>query len=118
MTAIQTTSPSLPSNWARRFFTIWGGQAFSLFGSQLVQFALVWYLAQKTGSATILAVATLAAMLPQVVLGPFAGAVVDSRSRRLIMILADGFIAMTTAGLVALFISDAVQVWHIYVAMA
>ncbi len=32
----------LPSHWAARFFTIWTGQAFSLFGSMLVQFALVW----------------------------------------------------------------------------
>src|SRR6187431_2815206 len=30
--------------WAGRFFTIWIGQAFSLFGSSIVQFALVWWL--------------------------------------------------------------------------
>jgi len=36
------TQQNLPSNWAARFFTIWTGQAFSLFGSMLVQFALVW----------------------------------------------------------------------------
>jgi DHA3 family macrolide efflux protein-like MFS transporter len=60
----------IPENWAVRFFTIWGGQAISLFGSALVQFALVWYLAQKSGSATILATATLIAMLPQILLGP------------------------------------------------
>ena len=37
----------IPKNWAVRFFTIFAGQAFSLFGSSLVQFALVWYLTQK-----------------------------------------------------------------------
>jgi DHA3 family macrolide efflux protein-like MFS transporter len=104
--------------WAGRFFTIWTGQAFSLFGSQLVQFALVWYLTQETGSATVLATATLAAMLPQIVLGPLAGAVVDRASRRLVMILADGFIALSTLGLILLFSSGAIQVWHIYAAMA
>ena len=48
------------------FFTIWTGQAFSLLGSSLVQFALVWWLTSTTGSATVLATATLAAVLPQV----------------------------------------------------
>ena len=32
------TAPS--ANWARTFFTFWIGQALSLFGTQLVQFAL------------------------------------------------------------------------------
>jgi DHA3 family macrolide efflux protein-like MFS transporter len=33
-------------------------------GSQLVQFALVWWLTVSTGSATVLSLATLAALLP------------------------------------------------------
>lgn len=118
MTSLEGSASTLPANWAARFFTIWVGQAFSLLGSQLVQFALVWYLAQNTGSATILATATLAAMLPQVALGPLAGTVVDRWSRRLIMILADGFIALSTLGLVLLFISGHVKIWHVYLVMA
>ena len=43
------------TNWARTFFTFWTGQALSLFGTQLVQFALVWWLTETTGSATVLA---------------------------------------------------------------
>ena len=43
----------------RPFFVLWGGQAISLFGSQIVQFALIWWLTEETGSATILAVASL-----------------------------------------------------------
>src|SRR5581483_6169520 len=112
------TPQTVPERWAARFFTIWTGQAFSLFGRQIVQFALVWYLTQKTGSATILATATLVAMLPQILLGPFAGAIVDRSSRRLVMILADSFIALSTAGLIVLFMMGKIQIWHIYVAMA
>jgi hypothetical protein len=41
--------------WKPRFFSIWAGQAVSLLGSMLVQFALVWWLTQTTGSATVLA---------------------------------------------------------------
>ena len=114
---MQNPSQPIPHNWAARFFTIWSGQAFSLFGSALVQFALVWYLTKQTGSATILATATLVAMLPQIVLGPFAGALVDRWNRRIIMMVADGGIALATVLLVYLFASGQVQIWHIYLIM-
>jgi DHA3 family macrolide efflux protein-like MFS transporter len=106
---------SPPERWAVKFFSIWTGQAFSLVGSALVQFALVWWLTQKTGSATILATATLAALLPQIVLGPFAGTLVDRWNRRLIMIVADSSIAAATGVLILLFATGVVQVWHVYV---
>ncbi|MGE5249925.1 MAG: MFS transporter [Bacteroidota bacterium] len=115
---MQNLDNTLPQNWAFRFFTIWTGQAFSLFGSALVQFALVWWLTQKTGSAVVLTMATLVGMLPQIVIGPFAGALVDRWSRRAVMILADGFIAVFTLVLIWLFASGRVQTWHIYVIMA
>ena len=101
-------------NWATRFFTIFTGQTFSLFGSALVQFALVWYLTLKTGSATVLATASLFAMLPQILLGPIAGTVVDRGNRRIIMIASDALIALSTLGLVFLFWTGRVEIWHIY----
>ena len=106
-----------PERWAPRFFTIWIGQSFSLVGSALVQFALVWWMTSQTGSATVLATATLFALLPQVLLGPFAGALVDRWNRRWIMILADGGIALATGVLIFLFATNQIQVWHIYAAM-
>ncbi|MFL7870164.1 MAG: MFS transporter [Anaerolineales bacterium] len=114
---MKSLSQPIPHNWAARFFTVWGGQAFSLFGSALVQFALVWYLTKQTGSATVLATATLVAMLPQIVLGPFAGALVDRWNRRIIMMVADGGIALATVLLIYLFASGQEQIWHIYVIM-
>jgi len=107
----------IPQQWATKYFTIFSGQAISLFGSGLVQFALVWYLTQKTGSATVLAVATLVAMLPQVVLGPLVGALVDRWNRRTIMIVADISIATSTVVLAYLFYTGLVEVWHIYLIM-
>jgi DHA3 family macrolide efflux protein-like MFS transporter len=108
----------VPPNWAARFFSIWTGQAFSLFGSALVQFALVWWLTQKTGSATVLATATLTGMLPQIVFGPFAGALVDRWNRRMIMIMADASIALFTLLLAYLFAIGKVEIWHVFAIMA
>lgn len=106
-----------PAHWAPPFFTIWVGQAFSLLGSMVVQFALVWWLTQTTGSATVLATAALAGILPQVVVGPFAGALVDRWNRRLVMIAADTLIALLTLALIGLHLLGQMQVWHIYAVM-
>ena len=106
-----------PTNWARTFFAFWTGQALSLFGTQLVQFALVWWLTETTGSATVLATATLVGVLPNVFLAPVAGVVVDRRSRRTIMIASDGAVALATLALAVVFAFDVVQVWHVYLAL-
>jgi len=110
-------SNQIPKNWKPPFFTLWGGQAVSLLGSQLVQFALVWWLTQTTGSATVLAIATLVALLPQVLIGPFAGVLVDRWNRRKVMIVADTLIALSTLLLALLFWLGAAQVWHVYLLM-
>jgi len=115
---MKNPSHSVPKNWAARFFTIWSGQAVSLFGSSLVHFALIWWLTQKTGSATVLAFASLAGMLPQVLFGPFAGALVDRWNRRWVMILADALIALATLILIYLFATDQAQAWHVYAILA
>ncbi len=113
----QKNFESMQENWKSRFFTIWGGQALSLLGSQLVQFALIWHLTVQTGSATILAAASLAGMLPGILLGPIAGAIVDRWNRRRIMILADGAVALATLALAVLFAFDLVEVWHIFLVL-
>ncbi len=101
----------------RPFFIIWSGQALSLVGSAAVQFALVWWLTKETGSATILATASLVGFLPQVLLGPFAGVLVDRWSRRWTMFLADGLIALATLLLAYLFWIEAIEIWHIFALM-
>jgi hypothetical protein len=93
----QIADSSAPtSRWQAPFFTLWTGQAFSLLGSRIVQFALVWWLTDLTGSATVLATATMVALVPEIVLSPIAGAYVDRWNRRVVMIIADGLIALAS----------------------
>jgi DHA3 family macrolide efflux protein-like MFS transporter len=101
----------------KKFFIIWIPQVFSWLGSQLVQFALIWWLTQETNSATVLAISTIMAVLPQVFIGPFAGALVDRWNRRLVMMFADGMIAGVTVILVTLYHLGKIQVWHVYIVM-
>jgi MFS transporter, DHA3 family, macrolide efflux protein len=104
--------------WKRRFFTIWIGQAVSLFGSNLMNFVLIWWIAQKTGSATALATASLAYVIPSVLVAPFAGVLVDRWNRRAVMVVADGVVALSTLALALLFASGQIMIWHAYVIMA
>jgi len=114
---MESLIPWNASRWQRLFFPIWGGQALSLVGSRLVQFALVWWLTKTTGSGTVLAVASMMAYLPQIAISPFAGALVDRWDRRLVLIVADGSIALATVLLVVLFATGWIQSWHVFVVL-
>jgi DHA3 family macrolide efflux protein-like MFS transporter len=104
-------------SWVKPFFIFWISQAFSLFGSTLVQFAIVWWLTKTTGSASILAAASAIAIIPEIVVSPFAGVIVDRSNRKIIMMLADSIIAVVTILLAVLFYFGVVQIWQIYVVM-
>ncbi|MFX1604226.1 MAG: MFS transporter, partial [Promethearchaeota archaeon] len=108
----------LENNQLRDYMKIFSGQAFSLVGSALVQFALVWWLTYTTGSALVLSLATMMVILPQVLVSPFAGALVDRWSRRSVMIAADTLSAVVVAGLALLWAIGVVQIAHVFMAMA
>jgi DHA3 family macrolide efflux protein-like MFS transporter len=59
----------------------------------------------------------MVALVPEVLLGPIAGAYVDRWNRRLVMIAADGLVALASLWLAYQFWTDAVQVWNVYAIM-
>ena len=109
----QPAEPTFNKGWLRNYLPMGIGQIVSLVGSALVQFALVWYVTKETGSATVLATATTAAIVPNILLGPFVGALVDRWNRKLVMIIADLVVALATVVLAVLFATGAIQIWHI-----
>ncbi len=101
-------------NWKTQFFLIWIVQALSWVGSSLVHFALIWWLTETTGSATVLATAATIGMLPGIFLGPIAGACVDRWNRRTVLMAADGLVALATLILALIHNAGWMQPWHIY----
>ncbi len=89
--------------WANPFFTLWISQAISLFGSQLVSFVLIWHLTQTTGSAEVLSMAALLNLLPQILLGPLAGILIDRWNLRRILIAMQVLMILAILILVLLF---------------
>lgn len=102
----------------RTFLVVWSGQLVSLVGSSLTGFALAVWVFQQTGSATRLALVLLATTVPGIILGPFAGALVDRWDRRWAMILSDAGAAVGTLIIVLLHFTDNLEIWHLYPALA
>lgn len=91
------------AGWRRPFFSIYAGQAFSLLSSSAVQFAIIWWITVETGSALSLTVASIVGLLPQAMIGLFAGAWIDRFDRRRIIIAADALVAASSLLLSVLF---------------
>jgi DHA3 family macrolide efflux protein-like MFS transporter len=89
--------------WRRPFLTLYLGQAFSLLSSSAAQFAIIWWIAANTGSAVSLAIASLCGLLPQALIGPFAGVAIDRHERKTVMIIADLGVALSSLALGASF---------------
>lgn len=101
-------------NWKKTFTIIFGGQIFSLLTSSIVQFAIIWYLTFQTGSAMVLAIATIVGMLPQIVLGPFVGVFIDRMDRKKVMMVADSITALASLALGILFLIQTPSNFVIY----
>lgn len=77
-----------------RFLLLWSGELISTVGSGLTAFGLGVYVFRQTGSAADLALVTLLAYLPALLLSVPAGVLADRYDRRLLMMVGDGFSAL------------------------
>ena len=103
--------------WKRDFFTIWTGQAISLFTSAILQMAIIFYLTEKTGSAMVLSIASLVGFLPYAVFGPMIGVLVDRYDRKKIMIGADLIIAAAGAAMAIIALYMELPVWMVMIVL-
>ena len=95
------------SAWKRPVALFLTSQTLSLFGSSLVQYALLWFVTLETQSATAITLYTLCGFLPTFLLAPFGGVWADRHDRKRLIILADGLIALATLALALAFLAGA-----------
>lgn len=98
----------------RTFFIIWLGQLVSIIGSGLTGFGLAVWIYEQTGQATPFALTVMFGNLPQVLISPFAGALVDRWNRRFVMIIADTGSALITLVFFLLLAFGQLAIWQIY----
>ena len=77
-----------------KFLLLWAGELISSVGGGLTSFGLGVYVFGQTGSAASMALVTLLAFLPTLVLSVPAGVLADRYDRRLLMMLGDGCSAL------------------------
>jgi MFS family permease len=97
------------------FTIVWIGQAFSLLGTSMTAFALTIWAYQLTGSATALALVGFFHVTPLLLISPVAGAIVDRSNRKLMMMLSDLASGLATIGVLVLYLTGNLQIWHLYV---
>ena len=97
----------------KTYLFFWSGQLFSLLGSTIVQFVIIWWITIETKNLTIISIASFFSFLPQFIFGPLAGVFADRWNRKILIGLSDFFQAITTFSLVLLFFFDIQEVWMI-----
>lgn len=75
----------------KKFLILWIGEFISSIGSGLTSFGLGVYVFKETGSAGAMALITLLAFIPMLILGIPAGVLADRYDRRILMMIGDGF---------------------------
>lgn len=93
----------IQAHWKRKIVLFFISQGITLFGSALVQFAIVWYVTLKTTSGVWVAALTVCSLLPQTLISFVSGAWADRYSKKLLIIVSDAVIAAATLALALLF---------------
>lgn len=84
------------STWKRKSILFLISQCITLFGSSIVQMAVMWYVTLETTSGAWVAAFSVCACVPQFLLSFVGGVWADKHSRKKLILVADGTIAAVT----------------------
>lgn len=108
----------MDKNWKKNIILFLTSQTISLFGSMLVQYAIMWHITLKTQSGSMMTMAIICGFLPTFFLSPFAGVWADRYNRKMLIILSDSLIAIATLILAIMFFKGYNAIWMLFVASA
>lgn len=106
------------SDWKKKTVLFLGSQAISLFGSSLVQYAITWYITLATKSGSMMTISIICGFLPTFILSPISGVWADRYNRKMLIILSDCLIALSTLVVAILFLMGYDAIWLLFVASA
>ena len=105
-------------NWQKKIILFLASQTVSLFGSSLVQYAIMWYITLTTQSGTMMTIYIIFGFLPTFILSPIAGVWADRYNRKTLIILSDSMVALSTLILAILFLIGYDAIWLLFVMSA
>src|SRR5690606_17370517 len=89
-------------------------QTISLFGSSIVQYAIMWHITLTTESGLMMTLYIICGFVPTFILSPVAGVWADRYNRKMLIISADGLIAIATLILAILFLMGFDSIWLLF----
>lgn len=104
--------------WQKKTTLFLSSQGLSLFGSMLVQYAIIWHITLTTQSGFVLTISTICAFLPQIVISIFAGVWADRYPRKFLIIFADLLTAVSTLILAVVFLLGYGELWLLFLVSA
>ncbi|MEG0384464.1 MAG: MFS transporter [Solibacillus sp.] len=104
--------------WKRDITLFLSSQTISLFGSSLVQYAMMWYITLSTQSGMMMTIYIICGFIPTFLLSPVAGVWADRFNRKKLIIIADGMIAFATLILAIVFMLGYDSIWLFFVMAA
>lgn len=104
----------IKENWLKNIILFLSSQTASLFGSSLVQYAIMWHITLTTESGLMMTLYIICGFIPTFILSPVAGVWADRYNRKLLIILADGLIAVATLTLAILFLMGFDSIWLLF----
>ena len=102
------------ANWKKDAVIFITSQTITLFGSSLVQYAIMWYITLTTQSGIMMTFSIICGFLPTFFLSPFAGVWADRYNRKALIVLADAGIALATLVLALLFLAGYKMLWLLF----
>ena len=108
----------MKNNWKKQTAMFLISQTISLFGTSLVQYAILWHVTLNTQSGLMMMILIICGFLPTFFLSPFAGVWADRFDRKKLIIISDAMIALTTLILAILFIMGYDALWLLFVMSA
>jgi len=105
-------------NWLKNIILFLSSQTISLFGSSLVQYAIMWHITLTTESGVMMTLYIICGFIPTFLLSPVAGVWADRYNRKMLIVLADGLIAIATLILAILFFMGFDAIWLLFVMAA
>lgn len=106
------------TNWKKNIVLFLSSQTISLFGSSLVQYAIMWYVTLTTKSGMMMTLFIICGFIPTFLLSPVAGVWADRYNRKILIVLSDALIAMATLILAILFLLGFDATWLLFVMAA
>jgi MFS transporter, DHA3 family, macrolide efflux protein len=104
--------------WKRDITIFLSSQTLSLFGSMLVQYAIMWHITLSTKSGIAMTLSIACGFLPTFLLSPFGGVFADRYDRKRLIMLSDGMIAVVSAVLAAIYGLGFDSLWLLLAAQA